>query len=392
MYRKFQADHLFTGHTMLDRGEVLVMNNDEVVDIIPQAEAGSDIEVYNGILSPGFINAHCHLELSHMKDRIKPGSGLVDFVHEVVTGRHAEEAEILQSIETLEKQMADSGIVAIGDICNNVTTLNQKRKRRLSYYNFIEASGWLPSAAAQRFQRCIEILKSFSGSGLDAAIVPHAPYSVSDELWNKIIPYFGNKIISIHNQETAFEDEFFLNGSGDFVRMYDLLNIDNTFFKPPQTSSLQSYFPRLARAKSIILVHNTFTKQEDIDFIKKQDPGPLVSFCICINANQYIENAAPPVKMFINNNCNIILGTDSIASNYNLNMVGEMTKIQQVYPETNLNEMLGWATLNGAKALGFQDTLGSFEKGKTPGVVLIENVVNHRLGPNSASRLLNTKP
>ena len=166
------------------------------------------------------------------------------------------------------------------------------------------------------------------------------------------------------------------------------MNIDNSFFKPSLKSSLQTYFHKLEKAISVILVHNTFTTQADIEFVQNQKSNQLVSYCICINANQYIEKALPPIEMLIKNGCNIILGTDSIASNYSLDMVEEMKTIQTNFPEVSLEQMLGWATLNGAEALGMGGEIGSFEKGKKPGVVLLENVEEKKLTKDSYSTRL----
>src|SRR5690349_25128320 len=128
-YRKFQADYLFTGREWLSGDSVLVTSPEgEIVDIMPAAEAGSDITTFNGILSPGFVNCHCHLELSHMKGLIPEKTGLVDFVFKVVTERHFDEEEILEAIAKAEDEMYANGIVAVGDICNNTSTLSQKLK------------------------------------------------------------------------------------------------------------------------------------------------------------------------------------------------------------------------------------------------------------------------
>jgi len=212
------------------------------------------------------------------------------------------------------------------------------------------------------------------------SIVPHAPYSVSENLWREIQPYFQNKVVSIHNQETPFEDEFFLQGTGDFVRMYGLMSLDNSHHLPSKKSSLQSYFNKLEGAEKIILVHNTFTKQEDIDFVNRPsgtdqpltpNNKPQTFFCLCPNANLYIEDALPPVELLRKNNCTIVLGTDSLASNWSLSILDEIKTIQKHFPQIPLEEILGWATLSGAKALGIDKQFGSFEKGKTPGVVLV---------------------
>ena len=391
MHRKFKADHLFTGTKMLGSEYVLIVKkNGEILEIADEKIAGEDIEILKGIITPGFVNAHCHLELSHMKRLIPEKTGLVDFVFKVVNERHFPEEEILDAINKAEEEMLQNGIVAAGDICNNLLSLSQKQKNNVAYYNFIEASGWLPTISQTRFERSLNIYNKFNWQlaiGNRQSIVPHAPYSVSEELWKYITPYFENKVVSIHNQETFFEDEFFLQGTGDFLRMFQMMNIDNSFYKPTKKSSLQTYFSKLLKAASIVLVHNTFIKQNDIDFIKLQTINYklLTSFCLCINANLYIENAIPPIEMLIKNNCNIVLGTDSIASNWSLNLLDEMKTIQKKLPDISLEKILQWATYNGATAL-LMDDLGSFEKGKIPGIVLIENVENLQLKKTSTAK------
>jgi cytosine/adenosine deaminase-related metal-dependent hydrolase len=207
------------------------------------------------------------------------------------------------------------------------------------------------------------------------SIVPHAPYSVSDNLWKEIQPYFENKVVSIHNQETPFEDEFFLNGKGDFKRMYEMMKMDNSHHQPTRKSSLQSYFEKLTKAKNVLLVHNTFTKQQDIDYIKQLQTTNYklqTFFCLCVNANKFIEDALPPIELLRKNNCAIVLGTDSLASNWSLNILDEIKTIRKNFPQITLQDLLQWATSNGAKALEIDDQLGSFEKGKKAGVVLID--------------------
>jgi len=377
VFKKFQAEKIFDGNRFLDPQQVLITSADGTIEnIVPASEAGDDIQQVNGIISPGFINCHCHLELSHMRGLIPEKTGLVDFVFKIVTERHHPEAEILQSIADAEQEMIDAGIVAVGDICNNPLTVMQKQKGRLAYYNFIEASGWLPSVAEERYERAKQLQEQFyiQHSAFKTSIVPHAPYSVSSALWKAIQPYFENKTVSIHNQETVFEDEFFLQGTGDFTRMYEMMKIDNTHHQPTKTSSLRSYFDKLTKAKNILLVHNTFTNEADINFISHHTSHIIdhTYFCICINANQYIEDAVPPIALLRNNHCNIVLGTDSLASNWSLSIADEMKTIRKHFPSIALEEILTWATINGAKALEMDQTLGSFDKGKKPGIVFFD--------------------
>jgi cytosine/adenosine deaminase-related metal-dependent hydrolase len=253
-YRKYQATHLFTGTEMLGPEHVLVTNEKgKVEDIINVADAGLGIQQLDGVLSPGFVNCHCHLELSHMKGLIPQETGLVDFVFKVVNERHLPEEAIADAISHAENEMRNNGIVAVGDICNNISTLAQKRKQNLAYYNFIETSGWVPSVAQVRFERALELYNAFCQvPHSQTSVSPHAPYSVSEQLWQMIMAGFENKTITIHNQETAFEDSLFEKGQGDFTRMYGMMKMDTSFFKPSGKSSLQSYFANLNTAGQVL--------------------------------------------------------------------------------------------------------------------------------------------
>ena len=377
MYQKFSAGKLFTGSEII-HDQVLITNANGIIEnIVSPEDAGDDIQYIEGILSPGFVNCHCHLELSHMRSLIPEKTGLIDFVFSVVTKRHFNDEEILQAIATAEEEMLNNGIVAVGDICNNSTTALQKSKQRLHYYNFIEASGWLPQIADARMSRAVEVYQAFCQLSTPAcqnsAIVPHAPYSVSDNLWQLLQPHFQDKTVSIHNQETNFEDELFIQGSGDFTRMYQLMKLDTSFFSPSGKSSLQTYFPRLKGAKNVLLVHNTFTKEKDVLYAKEQATikNQQLFFCLCANANLYIEDALPPLEMLMHTGCNLVLGTDSLASNHSLSILDEMKTLRQHFNAITTVQLLQMATLNGAKALNKDNTLGSFEKDKQPGVIVI---------------------
>ena len=132
----------------------------------------------------------------------------------------------------------------------------------------------------------------------------------------------------------------------------------------------------LDKAQNILLVHNTFTTQSDIDFSFEQSrrTNQQIYWCLCANANLYIENKLPQIDLYINHNCQVVLGTDSYSSNWQLSMAKEVKAIHTNYPQIPLSTILQWATINGAKALRWDDILGSFEKGKKPGVTLIDPI------------------
>ncbi len=388
MYRKFSADQIFTGDETLQQHVLITGNNGVIVDLVKEDDAGGGIEKFNGILSPGFINCHCHLELSHMKGLIPKHTGLVDFVFKVVNERHFEEAEILSAIENAENEMLQNGVVAVGDICNNTLTIAQKVKGGLYYHNFIEASGFPPAVAGIRFQKAVDLYNSYAALLPANSIVPHAPYSVSLEMFTMIDEFPGNNLLTIHNQETKAENELFEKGTGDMLRMYEKMGIDISFFKPSRKSSLQTWLPYFKKNQSLILVHNVCTAEKDIEFIKPQTPNSKLQtfFCLCPNANLYITDTLPDVNKFIEHQCDIVLGTDSLASNNQLNILEEIKTLQKNFPGLKLSALLQWATINGARALQKENILGSFEKGKQPGIVLIEGLENMLTNKNTSSR------
>jgi len=359
-----------------------------VIDITDVPDAGDDIEKFGGILCPGFINAHCHLELSHMKRHIPERTGLTDFILKVVFERNFDEAEIQSAIEAAENEQFQNGIVAVGDICNNTLTIPQKTRRKLRYRNFIEASGFTPPVAESRFQRSLDFYLAYEALSPENSIVPHAPYSVSQKMFGLINDFPGNDVLTVHNQETQAENELFKNKQGDFIEMYQKMNIDASFFEPSGKSSLQTYLPYLKNYKSLVLVHNVCTDAADIEFEKlhssKQDLTTY--YCLCPNANLYITNMLPDVNLLARQGCNIVLGTDSLASNHQLSILEEIKTLQKNFPAISLATMLQWATINGAKALKMDENLGSFEKGKKPGVVLIDGVSSTTVSKISAAK------
>ena len=370
-----------------------------ILDFVSIEDAGDDIQHHQGVLLPGFVNAHCHLELSHMRGLIPEHTGLAGFILKIVGERHFPEEEILAAIAKAEAEMMANGIVAVGDISNNALTLTQKQLGNLAYYTFIEVSGWKPEIAAPRYENGLKVLAAFDAglatkAGIKksaTAISPHAPYSVSEQLWAMIQPGFSGNTISIHNQETPAENELFQTGTGDFVGMYQAMNIDQSHFEPTGKSSLQSYFPKMAGAKNILTVHNSLTVPADIVFANAQvaAAGNELFWCLCPNANLYIENNLPPIELLRRYNCTITIGTDSLASNHSLSILDELKTIAANFPGIPLEELLQWATYNGAAALQMTDQLGSFEKGKKPGVLLLSGIENENIGSlTKASRLI----
>ncbi len=388
-YLKFQADNIFTGTEMLNFSKVLIANEKGIIeDIIDEKDAGENIQKHQGIISPGFINCHCHLELSHLKGMIPEHTGMVDFILNIMQKRASSEELIQDAIEKAEDEMIANGIVAVGDICNTTNTINQKKKGNLYYHNFIEISGFVPQYAQQRFDAGLEVYNEFATHfPNNSTPVPHSPYSVSNNLFELISNASKDKISTIHNQESKEENEFFEQGKGDFERLYKTLGIDISFFKPQQKSSLASIAQHLANPKKTILVHNTFISKDDIEILNSisENTKTQFYFCICVLANTYITNSFPSEVLFERNLSNIVLGTDSLASNHSLNLLTEIEFMKNKFPNLSEVDLLRFATSNGAAALGIENKYGSFKRGKQPAIILIDKYLK------SPQSLISTK-
>jgi aminodeoxyfutalosine deaminase len=256
------------------------------------------------------------------------------------------------------------------------------------YHNFIEAIGFDERLAGQRFNEAKQVFDKYerleAKRGFGRSLVPHAPYSVSQSLLTLINEFASNDIISIHNQESKEENDLFLTGSGEMLRLYNTLGTDISQFQHPGKTSLQALHRNFKERINLLLVHNVHTSSEDIATqIRGQNS---VFWCLCPNANLYITGQLPDVDMFLRNDCTIVIGTDSLASNDQLNILEELKTIQNSFPHIDCETLLKWATFNGAKALKIEDRFGSFDKGRTPGVVHIRYIQHGRITEKSDSR------
>lgn len=391
--RKFAAQRLFPVATDPVENAVLITDDTgKILAIEPQSQHDpAGLERCDGVLIPGFINTHCHLELSHMKGMVDTGTGLIPFITSVVTRRNLPADVIADAIERAEQEMLDAGIVALGDISNTTDTFAVKARGRMRYHTFVEVFDFLQDSNAEKIfaegKKVYDLLEPAPGS--TRSLAPHAPYSVSPRLFEKINaanPAQG-VATSIHNQETPPENELFEQGSGAFYDFYSRFDISLAQFRATGQASIHYALKHMNPALRSLFVHNTLSTPSDIRAAQAWSPNSF--WVTCPNANLYIENALPNYRYFLDAGVRVAIGTDSLTSNWQLSILEEMKTIARYQSYVPFQTLLRWATLNGAQALGFDDTLGSLEPGKTPGVLLLEGLgPDERLGTGVSVRRL----
>ncbi len=376
-----------SAHLILDglgnsyhKGILSVDESGRIIDILDtkgQLNESAEVEFYSGVIVPGFVNVHCHLELSHLMNAFPEGAGMIPFLKKVVKSRANEPERIVLSAEKADLMMFKEGIVAVGDISNETSTFELKSKSRIDYFTFIEILGFNPDRAASAFEKAVTNLKSAENHGLKASIVPHASYSVSTQLFNAISSEAlrTGAPISFHSQESTEEDELYLKGSGELFNLFrDVMGIDTSFFKPTGESALQSTLKYFPEQNNLLLIHNLNTKQSDLEYISSVRKLSNTWFGICPGSNLFIQNKLPDIELFRENHLQICLGTDSLVSNHQLSILAEMKILQKAYPSISLDEILSWATYHGANALSINDWAGSIEVGKRPGINLLTSL------------------
>jgi cytosine/adenosine deaminase-related metal-dependent hydrolase len=375
------SDPVKNGVVAVDEDGLIV----DVFDSNDQQLGDKSVQKLDGIIVPGFVNSHCHLELSHLHTKIAKHEGLIPFIKNVIAKREsADRAERLELMKHADKTMFDNGIVAVGDISNTDISQSIKEQSSIYYHTYIEILGFDPAKAKDILKASIKLKENFSPS----SVVPHAPYSVSKELFREINTLYkdSNSLYCIHNQESEEENTFYRYKTGKFIDFYTGLKLNIDFFKPQARNSIQSITPLLPKNRRVMFVHNTFTSMKDLYFVRRSDRD--ITWCFCPNANLYIESRLPKIGMFLLDGFNITLGTDSLASNDELSILSELKTLQAHFPELPLTETIKWATLNGAHFLSINDRFGSIEKGKRPGLNLISDTRDLKLTKNSKVRKL----
>jgi len=390
--RRLSAQYIITGTgDILKRGIITTGTDGRITDITDTGGSPPELsktEFYNGIIVPGFVNCHCHIELSGMHKQPGEHTGLGEFIRKVRETGTTGNTDELKSIAEADKMMFQHGISACGDVCNSSISFETKERSPIHYINFLEVFGIDPRKAGKRISEVKELRKEAGRYSPDSYIVPHSFYSMSATLLNMVRGVSsGNELNTVHFMESEQEISLLKDAGGGLMESYGAMGISPGMLYdrvPDHITGIRDY---ISPSGNLILVHNTFAGRKEI---RAAGQRGNCFFCLCPRSNLHIENALPPVNTLMQMNSDIVLGTDSLASNKSLDILGEMKIISSNFPSVRLEEMVRWAGINGARALKIDNDYGSIEKGKKPGLVLIENadLANISLTGESRARRL----
>ncbi len=389
--KRFSAQYVITNTGPLLKRAIITTEDDGTVTGIEDTGGNltesHSVEFYNGIITPGFVNCHCHLELSHMKGKITEGGGLVSFVEQIMNNRESKIDTIVQSASDADSEMYRSGISLCADICNTSGTFHLKRTSKIKYINLLEVFGIDPGIAEKRIDEILAVAGKAEEMKLPYAMVPHSAYSLSQKLFGLLKDLSKeNKVTSIHFMESRAEKTFLGYHSGNIISSYRKSSLLSKR-QEVVVNHVDTIMNQVTTSGNLVLVHNTFADRDAIKNVRKRDN---TYWCLCPGSNQYIERALPPVNLLLEEGCELVTGTDSLASNAKLDILRELIILQLNFPALGIEDLIAWATINGAKALGEDKEYGKIAPGMRPGILLLENVdlANMKLLPTTVvSRL-----
>lgn len=347
--RKISSHYLITGGRLYRNPLITVDGDGSIISVehdISNTDSLANVEFYSGLLIPGMVNTHCHIEYSYMCGKIAQGRGLPHFISSIIEAKRDENISEEKKIAAANLQdaiMYKQGITAIGDHNNSNYTDQIKQRSRIYYHTFVELFNARGEDEDDLLGVGVRRIEELNKKGLRATISPHAVYSMSDKLIS-LCGQSGGGALSVH-----FKESVVMGGDNETERILNAVS---------------------EKRDSVILVHGIYACQQDIEKAKAKY-GDKLSVALCPLSNLFIENKVADVEMLMQNGIRITLGTDSLSSNLKLDMVCEMRAISKLYPAIPLTEIVSWATINGAVALCIDSWAGSIERGKTPGIMNI---------------------
>ncbi|MDR0907000.1 MAG: amidohydrolase family protein [Rikenellaceae bacterium] len=372
--RRFSAHLILTPDGLMPDAVVTVDDTGAVVEVrqVERLDSEAGVEFHSGIIVPGFVNAHCHFELSYLRRAIPAGGGFGAFARGIAENRGRFSAEErVAAADFWDAKMHSEGVAAVGDVCNDSSVFGIKERSPIAWHSFAELFG-LGADPEAVFALRAEAL----GRGLVATTTPHSTYSLNREAFAAAVGGEDNRPLSIHFMESPAESELFQR-RGHLWEWYGRMGQKPDFID--YGSPARRIVAQVPPDRPVMLIHNTLVTQRDIDTVMEHFTAP-VTWVLCPASNRYISGLTPPVELLRRNGLRIAVGTDSLASNTSLSMTSELSYFEDV----PLVETLGWATLSGAEALGMAGRLGSIEVGKSPGLVLLTGVDMATLAPTPA--------
>ena len=364
-------------NTIIDNGAVIIEN--EKIKFagcfkdINNYESYEIIDLGNSAIVPGLINAHTHLELTNFHNRINYNGSFTDWIVQIIeTKKQWTEREYKLSIREGITKSLKAGTTTVADITRNGFALEELKKSKLRKTVFYELIDFNPDNAEstiESFKKKVNGIKDEDDKLLSIGIFPHAPYTVSKELYERcsIVSDKLNILIATHLSETNDEIEFLTKGTGNLVSLlknHDMLNN----WQYPGLRPIEYLSSMDILNNGWLLIHCNYILEDEIEYVKKSNS----SIVFCPRSHDYFCHKNHHFRKFIEHNINVALGTDSLASNDSLSILDEMKFLYEKHKDLKPRDIFYMGTIAGAIALKLKDKIGRLEPGLDADIAVIK--------------------
>jgi len=360
----------------------VAVERDRVVAIgsLSEAAAGArstrdDIALGNVAILPGLVNAHTHLELSHMRDEVPPASDFVTWVRSVMRARRQRpdprSAEIMDGVRSGVAESIAAGTAVVGDISNTLVTYEPLAASPLAgvvFYELIRFNAPEPVVLVEAAEA--EVAKLGATGRVRTSLAAHAPYSVAPLVFRAIRKAIDRDPFapcSVHLSESAEEVEFIQNGGGPWRAVLEDLGAWDPDWVPPRVSPVQYLDDAGFLGANVLAVHGVQMTLDDLGRLRARG----TTLVTCPRSNGHTGAGAPPIQDFYDAGVRVAIGTDSLASTPDLNVFAELATIRALAPDIAADALLRSATIEGARALGFDADYGTIEPGKLARLIAV---------------------
>lgn len=358
----------------IPRGALLVDESGRIVQVgyesaVPSPPHVAKLMLGRAVVLPGFINLHTHLELSGLKRKIDD----IDFftwIQRVKAAKEAtDEAGFLQAARDGLREAWSYGTTTVADTgtsCATAVALKEMGGRGIYYHEAIAPDPVLCDDTLDSLAEVLADLALDSAEGVEVGVSPHAPYTVSAQLYARVAAYARSAGLKLaaHVAESHEEVEFVTKRAGKFARAWQ----DRGIPLPEAARSPVDYVRRLGLLGSdLLVIHAVQTDDQDIELFAEFD----VPVAVCPRSNKRHGHGQPPLAAFLDKGLRCGLGTDSVVSVASLDLLAEAREAREL-AGLSATQAMRLLTLGGATALGKQDSVGSLEPGKWADLCVVE--------------------
>lgn len=349
-------------------GRVVGQGSADRLPPVASQEIAETIDLGDVAILPGLVNAHTHLELSWMRNRIPPGDSMPAWTSRLMALRRDQGTDPPGPIADAIREVRAAGTALVGDVTNTLAPYDLLADSELGGAIFKEILGFSPASPDQMVENTrAELDRLTPLAWLRPSIVPHAPYSVSPALFRAIGRAAGDRPLSVHVGESADEMQFLRDGSGAWREVLGRVGAWNDDWHPPGCGPVE-YLDRLGLVNARLLaVHGT--QLDDGELARLAAAG--ATLVTCPRSNRWTGAGTPSIGRFYESGVRLAVGTDSLASVEDLNLFLELAEMRRLAPDVPARRLLESATIAGAAALGFAGDCGSIEAGKRADLIAV---------------------